>query len=272
MCTQETKTQLIIQSTEFTIKLKQLEDELLFKLSTAEGDITEDVALIESLEVRPGGYGSNCSGTTLLLRSTFKLCLQKLSSPAIALLVLWLLQGGTAARPQHISQSQPGGLKQQQLPFTIGLVPAVLQESKRVATDISEKVAEATETEAAINESRNRYRAVAARGAMLFFLLNSLNKIHAFYQFSLTAFVSVLSRGLDLAPGGKKRKTIAPAAPPAEPVAAAAEADMSAEVCHTCISMALQACIHWNMKLAAAVSKPYMWSIMCVCAAAPSSA
>lgn len=34
----------------------------------------------------------------------------------------------------------------------------------------------------AINENRNKYRNVAARGAMLFFLLNSLNKIHAFYQ------------------------------------------------------------------------------------------
>jgi dynein heavy chain len=47
---EELKTQLIIQNTEFTIKLKQLEDDLLYKLSTAEGDITEDVALIESLE------------------------------------------------------------------------------------------------------------------------------------------------------------------------------------------------------------------------------
>jgi dynein heavy chain len=47
---EETKTQLIIQSTEFTIKLKQLEDDLLYKLSSAEGDLTEDVALIESLE------------------------------------------------------------------------------------------------------------------------------------------------------------------------------------------------------------------------------
>jgi dynein heavy chain len=47
---EETKTQLIIQNTEFTIKLKQLEDDLLYKLSAAEGDITEDVALIESLE------------------------------------------------------------------------------------------------------------------------------------------------------------------------------------------------------------------------------
>jgi dynein heavy chain len=38
-------------------------------------------------------------------------------------------------------------------------------------------VAEARETEIAINENRNQYRKVAARGAMLFFLLNSLNMV-----------------------------------------------------------------------------------------------
>ena len=42
---EETKTQLIIQNTEFTIKLKQLEDELLYKLSTAEGDITGEKSM-----------------------------------------------------------------------------------------------------------------------------------------------------------------------------------------------------------------------------------
>jgi len=67
------------------------------------------------------------------------------------------------------------------------------------------QVKEAKETEIAINFNRNQYRNVAARGAMLFFLLNSLNKIHAFYQYSLNAFVSVFSRGLDLAPGGRKK-------------------------------------------------------------------
>lgn len=81
-----------------------------------------------------------------------------------------------------------------------------LEESKRVATEINEKVAEARETEGAINDSRNKYRPVAQRGAMLFFLLNSLNKIHAFYQFSLNAFVIVFARGLDLAPGGRAKK------------------------------------------------------------------
>lgn len=40
---------------------------------------------------------------------------------------------------------------------------------------------------------------------MLFFLLNSLSKIHAFYQFSLNAFVTVFGRGLDNAPGGRRK-------------------------------------------------------------------
>jgi hypothetical protein len=81
-----------------------------------------------------------------------------------------------------------------------------LEESKRVATEINEKVTEARETETAINDSRNKYRPVAKRGAMLFFLLNSLNKIHAFYQYSLNAFVVVFSRGLERATGGRKKK------------------------------------------------------------------
>ena len=34
----------------FTIKMKQLEDDILSKLANSEGEITENVALIESLE------------------------------------------------------------------------------------------------------------------------------------------------------------------------------------------------------------------------------
>ena len=68
------------------------------------------------------------------------------------------------------------------------------------------KVEESQETEERINISREKYRVCAARGALLFFMLNSLNKVHAFYAFSLNAFVTVFSRGIDIAPGGRKRK------------------------------------------------------------------
>ncbi|KAI3429649.1 hypothetical protein D9Q98_005734 [Chlorella vulgaris] len=125
---EEAKSQLIVQNSEFVIKLKQLEDGLLEKLSTAQGDLTENEALIIQLE-----------------------------------------------------------------------------ESKALADEISEKVVEARETEIKINEARNVYRGVAARGAMLFFMLNSLGKMHAFYQYSLGAFVDVFERGIDVAPGGKRK-------------------------------------------------------------------
>ena len=41
---------LVKQQNDFTIKIKELEDNILFKLANAEGDITEDVELIEGLE------------------------------------------------------------------------------------------------------------------------------------------------------------------------------------------------------------------------------
>ena len=41
---------LVKQQNDFTIKMKELEDNILSKLATAEGDITEDVELIEGLE------------------------------------------------------------------------------------------------------------------------------------------------------------------------------------------------------------------------------
>ena len=42
--------ELVKQQNGFTIKVKELEDNILFKLAAAEGDITEDVELIEGLE------------------------------------------------------------------------------------------------------------------------------------------------------------------------------------------------------------------------------
>ena len=67
------------------------------------------------------------------------------------------------------------------------------------------QVLEARETETRINEARNVYRGVSARGSQLFFLLNSLGKMHAFYQYSLSSFVDVFERGIDTAPGGRRK-------------------------------------------------------------------
>ena len=117
----EERARLIQQDNQFKMKLKQLEDEILHRLASAEGDVTTDVALIEALE-----------------------------------------------------------------------------DAKRTSNDIQAKMEVANETQKSIQETSEKYRDVAARGALLFFLMNSLNRIHSYYMYSLNAFVVTFLRGIDI--------------------------------------------------------------------------
>mmetsp|Transcript_7029 Transcript_7029/g.18100 ORF Transcript_7029/g.18100 Transcript_7029/m.18100 type:complete len:3653 (+) Transcript_7029:117-11075(+) len=112
---------LVKQQTGFKIKMGELEDEILDRLANAEGDITEDVELIEGLE-----------------------------------------------------------------------------ETKRISTDINKKSAVAKETQASIKITSEKYKSVADRSSMLFFLMSDLAKIHSYYVYSLAAYTKVFYRGIDL--------------------------------------------------------------------------
>lgn len=101
--------------------MKELEKDLLHRLATAEGDILENIELIESLEY-----------------------------------------------------------------------------SKKLSGEIQEKVEIAKETEISINLASEFYRPAASRGALVFFLLNELYKIHSFYKFSLDSFIIVVKRAIDI--------------------------------------------------------------------------
>ena len=105
----------------FTIKMKELEDNILYKLATAEGDTTEDVALIEGLE-----------------------------------------------------------------------------ETKRISGDIEQQSSLAKTTQADILVTSEKYRSIANRSSLLFFLMNDLAKIHTYYIYNLAAFQQVFFRGIDL--------------------------------------------------------------------------
>ena len=111
---EDQKSELITQMNENKIKVKSLEDGILEQLATAEGDVLENIALIENLE-----------------------------------------------------------------------------DSKKVSTEIAEKMEVAVTTEKEINVSRETYRAVAARGSLMFFLLSELNKMHSFHHYSLNSFIIV---------------------------------------------------------------------------------
>jgi dynein heavy chain len=73
-----------------------------------------------------------------------------------------------------------------------------LEYSKKLATEIKEKVIIATETTEKINETSEFYRQAATRGALIFFLMNDLYKLSSFYMYSLESFINVIDRAVNL--------------------------------------------------------------------------
>lgn len=115
------KEELIQQQNSFKIKLKELEEDLLFRLTNAKGDILEDVELIENLET-----------------------------------------------------------------------------SKRIAEEVKEKMENAKITEIKIIRASEEYRPAASRGALIFFMMNELFKVHSFYRYSLESYLLVVVRAIGI--------------------------------------------------------------------------
>ncbi|OQR95645.1 dynein heavy chain, partial [Thraustotheca clavata] len=114
------RTALMLQQTQFKVKMLALEEKILSSLADAEGEATENVDLINDLEA-----------------------------------------------------------------------------TKATATTIAVQSKAAQENETQINLLSAKYTSVAARGAMLYFLINNLYKLHSYYVFSLNAFVVMFQRGMD---------------------------------------------------------------------------
>lgn len=68
-----------------------------------------------------------------------------------------------------------------------------------------------------INDASEAYRPAASRGALVFFMLNELYKIHSFYKFSLDSFVIVVNRAIDLVAEKMNPKKLAAEAPDEAP-------------------------------------------------------
>ena len=70
-----------------------------------------------------------------------------------------------------------------------------LEETKRTAVDIAEKVKQAKETEVSIGRAREVYRPVATRGSLVYFLIDTLNALDRCYHYSMANFVYILRKG-----------------------------------------------------------------------------
>jgi dynein heavy chain len=86
-----------------------------------------------------------------------------------------------------------------------------LEYSKKISTEIKEKVEIAKVTEVQINDASEAYRPAASRGALVFFMLNELYKIHSFYKYSLDSFVIVVNRAIDIVAARMNPKKEVPA-------------------------------------------------------------
>eukprot|EP00929_Paragymnodinium_shiwhaense_P077081 TRINITY_DN3967_c0_g2_i2.p1 TRINITY_DN3967_c0_g2~~TRINITY_DN3967_c0_g2_i2.p1 ORF type:complete len:4576 (+),score=1729.31 TRINITY_DN3967_c0_g2_i2:93-13820(+) len=75
-----------------------------------------------------------------------------------------------------------------------------LEKTKATSKEINEQVAQAQKTEAEINQSREAYRAVAAEGSMLFFIIIQLCFLEHMYQYSLDSFVTFLYKAIERTP------------------------------------------------------------------------
>merc|ERR1711862_880460 len=81
-----------------------------------------------------------------------------------------------------------------------------LEDAKKTSDEVKEKVVVAQDTEVKINETSELYRPTGARGALLFFLLMDLCKMHTFYKYSLDAYVMVVTRAVNSVSLRKKKE------------------------------------------------------------------
>jgi dynein heavy chain len=87
-----------------------------------------------------------------------------------------------------------------------------LENSKKISTEVAIKMEIAKKTEKNINESSEFYRPAALRGALFYFLLTDICRVHSFYKFSLESYIVVINRAIDKiteqrAPKAKEEKT-----------------------------------------------------------------
>jgi dynein heavy chain len=76
----------------------------------------------------------------------------------------------------------------------------VLATIKTASKEVNEKLKEASEKKIEINEKRENFRPVAARGSVLYFCVVEMTQVNWMYNTSLSQFLGLFDYGIDMSP------------------------------------------------------------------------
>jgi dynein heavy chain, axonemal len=80
-----------------------------------------------------------------------------------------------------------------------------LEQTKATAVEVATKVQQAQVTGARLTAAREVFRPVAARGAAMYFIMDSLPLLNRVYCYSMASFMQLLKRGMDACSGGGRQ-------------------------------------------------------------------
>lgn len=162
---EEAKNQLIVSNAKMRQELKDIEDQILYRLSSSEGNPVDDMELIKVLEASKMKAAEiqvgNCLPTHLTPPHTH------LPPPSPASIYLHLL-----------------------------LTAAPLNLTPCLCPSLQAKVRIAEQTEKDIDLTRMEYIPVAVRTQILFFCVSDLANVDPMYQYSLEWFLNIFLSGI----------------------------------------------------------------------------
>jgi dynein heavy chain len=76
-------------------------------------------------------------------------------------------------------------------------IQTLCQYNRTTSSIIKERVEESEKTEREINEAREKYRAAATRGSIIYFVISDLASIDPMYQYSLTYYQTLFNKCIE---------------------------------------------------------------------------